>query len=71
MFEQSHGQDINLLAPTGTDDRIDQAWVSGPLAGAVSDYRLLDQPKEASDHHGLVFRIDTDAIDTSSPWTYR
>lgn len=71
LFEQSLGQDTHLLAATGTDDRIDQAWVSGPLAGAVSDYRLLDEPREASDHHGLAFCIDTDAIDTSSLWTYR
>lgn len=63
--------DPRLLAATGTDDRIDQAWVSGPLAGAVSDYRLLDTPTGASDHHGLVFRIDTDMIDTGEAWTYR
>ena len=63
--------DTALLARTGTDDRIDQAWVSRPLAGAVRTYRLLNSPGGASDHHGLAFEIDTDAIDTSNPWTYQ
>ncbi len=71
LFEKSQGKDTALLAPTGTDDRIDQAWVSSPLAEAVSDYRLLDEPAGASDHHGLVFHIDTEAIDATRPWTYR
>ncbi|MFF1422047.1 hypothetical protein [Streptomyces sp. NPDC058280] len=64
-------KDEALLAPTGTDDRIDQAWVSGPLADAVSNYRLLDKPSGASDHHGLVFTLDTDLIDTDRLWEYR
>ncbi|XNR94817.1 hypothetical protein NRF20_46005 [Streptomyces sp. R-74717] len=70
LFEQSHRQDTQLLAPTGTDDRIDQAWVSGPLAGAVSDYRLLDAPKEASDHHGLcdITRVPETPAALQSPW---
>lgn len=63
LFEQGGGTDASLLAPTGTDDRIDQAWVSRSLADAISDYRLLDTPEAASGHHGLVFRIDTDAVD--------
>lgn len=63
--------DLELLRPTGTDDRIDQAWVSGPLTDAVSDYRLLDQPKGASDHHGLVFCLDTDLISRDNLWEYR
>lgn len=69
LYEKT--KDEALLAPTGTDDRIDQAWVSSPLADAVSDYRLLDQPADASDHHGLVFTIDTDLIDIENPWEYR
>ncbi|MFC9431589.1 endonuclease/exonuclease/phosphatase family protein [Streptomyces sp. NPDC056987] len=69
LFEQTRNN--TLLRPTATDDRIDQAWVSGPLANAVSDYHLLDEPAGASDHHGLVFRIDTDAIDVTNLWTYR
>lgn len=65
LYEKT--KDEILLAPTATDDRIDQAWMSGPLA----DYRLLDQPSGASDHHGLGFTLDTDVIDTDSPWSYR
>lgn len=65
-------KDAGLLAPTGTDDRIDHGWVSGPLADAVSDYRLLTTPADPrGHHHGLTFTVDTDAIDTSNPWTYR
>jgi hypothetical protein len=69
LFEKT--KDEALLAPTGTNDRIDQAWVSGPLADAVSGYRLLDKPAGASDHHGLLFTLDTEAIETDSPWAYR
>ncbi|WP_030889819.1 endonuclease/exonuclease/phosphatase family protein [Streptomyces sp. NRRL S-1868] len=69
LFQQSG--DEALLRPTATDDRIDQIWVSGPLADAVSDYQVLDTPAGASDHHGLVVRLDTDAIDTTNLWTYR
>ncbi|MFB7270729.1 endonuclease/exonuclease/phosphatase family protein [Streptomyces sp. NPDC056244] len=64
-------QNPALLDPTGTDDRIDQVWVSAPVAPAVSGYRLLDSPAGASDHKGLVFTIDTDLIDTSNPWKHR
>ncbi|MGW5096305.1 endonuclease/exonuclease/phosphatase family protein [Streptomyces nodosus] len=69
LFQQT--KDESLLRPTATDDRIDQVWVSGPLADAVSDYQVLDSPAGASDHHGLVFQLDTDAIDTTNLWTYR
>lgn len=69
LYEQA--KDPRLLAPTGSDDRIDQAWVSAAVAPAVSGYRLLDQPEGASDHRGLVFTIDTEAINTSNPWTHR
>ncbi|GHE14687.1 endonuclease/exonuclease/phosphatase family protein [Streptomyces alanosinicus] len=69
LFEQT--KDQALLEPTATDDRIDQVWVSGPLAPAVSGYRRLDQPAGASDHDGLAFQLDTDAIDTDRPWAYR
>jgi hypothetical protein len=69
LFEKT--KDQALLAPTGTDDRIDQAWVTGPLADAVSDYRLLDQPPGASDHHGLAFTLDTDLIARDNLWEYR
>jgi endonuclease/exonuclease/phosphatase family metal-dependent hydrolase len=71
LYEKSKGKDKHLLGRTATDDRIDQAWVSGPLANAVSGYRLLDQPPGASDHHGLVFQIDTDQISREKLWEYR
>ncbi|MQS17891.1 endonuclease/exonuclease/phosphatase family protein [Streptomyces kaniharaensis] len=60
-----------LLHRTGADDRIDQLWVSAPLAPAIVSYALLDTPADASDHHGLVVVLDTDLIDTSQPWAYR
>ncbi|MET9779221.1 endonuclease/exonuclease/phosphatase family protein [Streptomyces sp. NPDC006367] len=69
LYQQTGDED--LLRPTGTDDRIDQAWVSGALAPAVSDYRVLDSPRGAVDHHGLVFRLETTAISTDNVWTYR
>ncbi|MGW2255483.1 endonuclease/exonuclease/phosphatase family protein [Kitasatospora sp. NPDC001660] len=63
--------DDDLLRRTGSDDRIDQLWVSAPLAPAIDSYTLLDDPHGASDHHGLAVTLDTDRIDTSRPWTYR
>ncbi|MFJ4799160.1 endonuclease/exonuclease/phosphatase family protein [Kitasatospora purpeofusca] len=63
--------DETLLHRTGSDDRIDQLWVSAPLASALVSYTLLDTPADASDHHGLAVVLDTDRIDTSRPWTYR
>ncbi|MEN8649099.1 endonuclease/exonuclease/phosphatase family protein [Streptomyces sp. 21So2-11] len=64
-------KDAALLAPTGTDDRIDQIWVSAPLVPALVAYTLLDTPEDASDHHGAMITLDTDLIDTTTPWTYR
>lgn len=63
--------DHDLLAPTGTDDRIDQTWVSRPLAPAVADYRLLTDPAGASDHAGTVVVLDLDQAVTDDVWTYR
>jgi dienelactone hydrolase len=63
--------DESLLAPTATDDRIDQAYVSKPLADAITAYALLTTPPGASDHHGLVVGLDTDLIDTDRLWGYR
>ncbi len=47
---------LPCVAPTGTDDRIDQRWVFGPLADAVVSYRLLTEPLGASpsDQRSLV-----------------
>lgn len=63
--------DETLLHSTGTDDRIDQIWVSAPLVPALVSYRLLDAPSGASDHHGVAITLDTDLINTDHPWTYR
>ncbi|KQV20829.1 MULTISPECIES: endonuclease/exonuclease/phosphatase family protein [unclassified Kitasatospora] len=60
--------DPALLARTGTDDRIDQCWVSGPLAPAIVSYRTLDMP---SDHKGLLVQIDPALADTTNVWEYR
>lgn len=51
LYEQT--DDPALLRRTGSDDRIDQIRVSGPLAPALRSYRLLDTPPGASDHHGI------------------
>ncbi|WP_049650127.1 endonuclease/exonuclease/phosphatase family protein [Kitasatospora sp. MY 5-36] len=69
LHEQT-GDDA-LLRRTGSDDRVDQLWVSAPLAPAIVSYTLLNAPADASDHHGLAVALDTDRIDTSEPWTYR
>ncbi|MEU4118940.1 endonuclease/exonuclease/phosphatase family protein [Kitasatospora sp. NPDC028055] len=69
LYQQT--ADDTLLRRTGNDDRIDQLWVSAPLAPAVVSYTLLDTPDDASDHHGLAVVLDTDLIDTGQHWTYR
>ncbi|MGW3313417.1 hypothetical protein ACWDG9_43410 [Streptomyces sp. NPDC001073] len=69
LYQQSG--DTGLLRPTVTDDRIDEAWVSAPLAPAVSGYRLLHSPDGASDRCGLIFRLETDAISTEVVLSYR
>ncbi|MFJ7023589.1 hypothetical protein ACIQUW_35030, partial [Streptomyces sp. NPDC101117] len=56
LYEQSGNKD--LLGKTGADDRIDQLWVSEPLRDTIIDYQLLDTPAGASDHHGLLVRLD-------------
>lgn len=68
LYQQS--KDESLLARTATDDRIDQLWVSAPLASGLVSYQLLDQPAGASDHHGLVVRLETSAFLTDRPWSY-
>ncbi|MGI5526823.1 hypothetical protein ACQEVX_05150 [Streptomyces syringium] len=63
--------DKELLRRTGSDDRIDQLWVTAPLAEAITEYRLLDDPADASDHAGLMVRLDLSKADTDNPWEYR
>ena len=50
--------------------RIDQFWVSAPLAPAIVSYHTIDTPAEASDHKGVAFQLDTDKIDTSNVWRF-
>ncbi|RLU86232.1 hypothetical protein CTZ27_24960 [Streptomyces griseocarneus] len=63
--------DKSLLRRTGSDDRIDQLWVSEPLADTVVEYRLLDIPEGASDHAGFMVRLDLSKAATNDPWEYR
>lgn len=63
--------DASLLHKTATDDRIDQVWVSEPLADGVTDYRRLDTPSQASDHDGVAVTIDLDRVRTGDVWEYR
>lgn len=63
--------DESLLERTATDDRIDQAWVSNPLAPALISYSRLDKPVEASNHDGIAIQIDTNLADTENLWNYR
>lgn len=63
--------DDELLRRTGTDDRIDQVWLSEPLGGAVVGCRYLDKPVDASDHLGLAVTLDLGQADTSTVWEYR
>jgi exonuclease III len=69
LYQHTHDQ--ALLERTGSDDRVDHAYVSQPLAQAVSDYRRLTNPDGASDHHGLTFHLDPAAADTSNVWIHR
>lgn len=68
LYEKT--KDEGLLARTATDDRIDQFWVSEPLAPAIAKYWVVDTPAEASDHKGVAFQLDTDKIVTSDTWGY-
>jgi endonuclease/exonuclease/phosphatase family metal-dependent hydrolase len=63
--------DDSLLQKTAGEYRIDQFWVSEPLASAIIKYWVVDSPATASDHKGIVFQLDTDLIDNTNPWSYR
>ncbi|MEU6647714.1 endonuclease/exonuclease/phosphatase family protein [Streptomyces albidoflavus] len=63
--------DPACLRRTGTDDRIDQTWVSEPLTPAIVGYEVLDTPAGASDHHGQAVCLDLDRVETTNLWTYR
>ena len=50
--------------------RIDQFWVSQPLAPAIVDYQVIDEPKSASDHKGVAFQLDIELVDTANVWKF-
>ena len=58
---QKTGDDKHLQ-PTGAFERVDQFWVSQPLAEAIVDYWLIQTPSDASDHAGIAFILDTELI---------
>lgn len=62
--------DESVLGITGTDDRIDQIWVTGPLTPAIVSHRQVHEPAGASDHAGVVTVIDTTKVDTGDPWEF-
>lgn len=58
-----------LLQPTThNDERIDQFWVSRAIAPALEHYEMTDKNPEATDHHGIVVKIDTNKIDVDNIW---
>lgn len=68
MYEKT--KDENFLQRTASDDRIDQFWVSQPMAAAINWYWTVDTPTEASDHKAVVFQLDTDRIDHNANFQY-
>ncbi len=68
MYEKTN--DPKYLARTAKDDRIDQFWVTKPLADAVVDYWLITSPEQASDHAGVVFTLDTEKVQPVAGWVY-
>lgn len=64
-------EDEKHLQKTAPDSsRIDQFWVSEPLRDAIVDYQVISEPKDASDHKGVAFQLDTDRVDTSNAWRF-
>lgn len=64
LFQQTDNQ--QLLRRTGNDDRIDRIHVTRPLGPCIVDYRLLDEPADASDHHGIAVTLDISRTDTTA-----
>lgn len=50
--------DAALLAPTGATDRIDRGCASASLVSRARQYRLLNDPADASDHAGIEIVFD-------------
>lgn len=68
MYEKTKKK--SMLERTASDDRIDQFWVSEPLANAIIDYWVIDNPPEASDHKAIAFQFDTDLVKQNKTWSY-
>ena len=68
MYQKT--KDEKLLERTAAEDRIDQFWVSKPLADGIINYWVVGKPEKASDHKGIVFQLDTDKVETSDNWVY-
>lgn len=52
-------RDDALLVRTGRHERVDQIWVSRPLAEVACGYRVIDHREDgASDHQGVVAAIN-------------
>ena len=68
LYERTH--DDKYLTRTAKDDRLDQFWVTEPLADAIVDYWLITSPEEASDHAGVAFTLDTEKIQSVEGWDY-
>jgi endonuclease/exonuclease/phosphatase family metal-dependent hydrolase len=64
LYQQTGDQ--RLLRRTGNDDRIDRLHVTRPLGPCIVDYQVLDEPADASDHHGIAVTLDTSRIHTSA-----
>lgn len=69
LYEQRGEKE--LLRKTGSDDRIDQLWVSAPLRETIVDYAVLDTPEGASDHDGFVVRLNLGQAATDNVWEYK
>lgn len=69
LYEQTKSKKYLKKTADG-EYRIDQFWVTEPLAPAVTSYEVLDKPVGASDHKGIVFRLDTDKVDTTAKLDY-
>lgn len=68
MYQKT--KDEKYLQRTGREDRIDQFWVTRPLAPAIIDYWIIYEPAEASDHFGIAFILDTSLIESPENWAY-
>jgi endonuclease/exonuclease/phosphatase family metal-dependent hydrolase len=68
MYEKTN--DEKYLKETAPGDRVDQFWVTKPLAAGIIDYWRIDQPEGASDHTGIAFTLDTELVSSVNEWQY-